>query len=445
MRWLVLLVFVLGCGGKREQHDNGDRERDHPRDKPAASVKRIEVTYSVDLDKAIADHAAAVQRDLEQQLADAKLAGKVTLAADGTIVVVSTEAAHRDDIANKLRAYDGLELHDCPDASAAICARATAAATTRLRQATLDRTVETIRARLADRGLRDAVVHAKGDSIVVELPEDKFPELARLFARQGNLEFAVVDSGSSYMTKLVEHVGMTRDGSATDRDAVAADIRADVDSWLSENGKRGTDAYLLAHDRDTSVTADEATRLGCFARVDPSRGNDMVTCMVSGRQVIERYLADLAKRDPSFAVPPDRRIGYERVESPDQAKDRRPYARTYLLEARARLTGRSITDAKVSHDPNTSRAVVVVELDKAGAHVLGDVTTEIAGRKLAIILDGTITSAPIINEPILGGRASITMGGSDPSRQDEAAQDLVTALKTGALPAPLREEKVRSL
>ncbi|NJM91061.1 MAG: hypothetical protein HC863_02010 [Myxococcales bacterium] len=75
--------------------------------------------------------------------------------------------------------------------------------------------------------------------------------------------------------------------------------------------------------------------------------------------------------------------------------------------------------------------------------MFGDLTAQVVGKKVATILDDRVKSAPIINGAIRGGRASITMGGSDPQRQERDANDLVGVLKTGSLPAPLKEASVR--
>ena len=66
-------------------------------------------------------------------------------------------------------------------------------------------------------------------------------------------------------------------------------------------------------------------------------------------------------------------------------------------------------------------------------------TAQIVGMRLATILDDKVKSAPTIENAIRGGRASITMGGSDPVRMEKERDDLVAVLKTGSLPAPLRE------
>ena len=77
--------------------------------------------------------------------------------------------------------------------------------------------------------------------------------------------------------------------------------------------------------------------------------------------------------------------------------------------------------------------------------MFGDLTGEIVGKKLATILDDKVKSAPIINGAIRGGRASITMGGSDPVRQEQERNELVNVLKTGSLPAPLKEESASEI
>lgn len=85
---------------------------------------------------------------------------------------------------------------------------------------------------------------------------------------------------------------------------------------------------------------------------------------------------------------------------------------------------------------------MLLDFNRYGSRVFGDLTAEIVGKKLATILDDTVKSAPIINGAIRGGRASITMGGGEPHRQEIERDKLVNVLKTGSLPAPLREDSV---
>jgi len=110
-----------------------------------------------------------------------------------------------------------------------------------------------------------------------------------------------------------------------------------------------------------------------------------------------------------------------------------------LLKRRAELTGEYLTDADVGWDQQTGRPEVNVVFDREGASIIERLSTENIGRKMAIILDERITSAPII-ESRLGQRIRITLGSfGAPEQLVKEAKDLVAVLRTGALPAPLHK------
>jgi preprotein translocase subunit SecD len=113
--------------------------------------------------------------------------------------------------------------------------------------------------------------------------------------------------------------------------------------------------------------------------------------------------------------------------------------RTYLLVRTAELTGTAVSSSDVSWDQTTGRPEVLISFNRQGARRFGDLTSKNIGKKMAIILDEEVASAPTIQTAITGGRCTITMGGSDPQRIQKEAQDLVTVLRTGALPAPLTQ------
>ena len=112
--------------------------------------------------------------------------------------------------------------------------------------------------------------------------------------------------------------------------------------------------------------------------------------------------------------------------------------RSYYLERATSLTGAAIEDAHAATDPAANDwPIVKVELTRKGARDFDDLTTRIAGKKLATIVDGSITSAPVVLGPIHGGRLWIAMGGSDRAAAQRAAEGLAVVLRTGALPSPL--------
>ena len=102
------------------------------------------------------------------------------------------------------------------------------------------------------------------------------------------------------------------------------------------------------------------------------------------------------------------------------------------ISKRVILSGDNLLNAKPSLDNQTNQAVVSFTFDRVGARKFGRVTTDNVGKRVAIILDNKIISAPSIKEPILGGNGQIT---GDFTFQ--SATDLALLLRSGALPAPL--------
>ena len=170
-------------------------------------------------------------------------------------------------------------------------------------------------------------------------------------------------------------------------------------------------------------------------------------CNVTGRRVIEDYVLTLAGTDKDAAVPDGNQLGFEYVypQSGSESSDKRPYWRSYLLERAVRLQGTAISKASVTYDQNTLRPEVIIRFNRYGGRMFGQMTGENVGKKMAIILDDKVASAPIIQTKIAGGVSTITMGGADASSMEKDANDLVNVLRTGALPAPLQEESVAEL
>lgn len=106
--------------------------------------------------------------------------------------------------------------------------------------------------------------------------------------------------------------------------------------------------------------------------------------------------------------------------------------RQYLLEKHVALEGEHITDAAAVFSPETSQPVVTFRLDNDGARQFATMTKNNIGRVLAVVLDDTVVTAPVINSVIPGGRGEIT--GSFTMSE---AQDVALMLRTGALPVPL--------
>ena len=105
----------------------------------------------------------------------------------------------------------------------------------------------------------------------------------------------------------------------------------------------------------------------------------------------------------------------------------------YLLKKQSVLTGDSLLTAKVSIDrSNMSEPYVSITFNKLGARRFRDITRQNVRKRLAIVLDKNVYSAPVIQEEIAGGQAQITGRFSM-----EEARDLAIVLRAGTLPAPV--------
>jgi len=96
------------------------------------------------------------------------------------------------------------------------------------------------------------------------------------------------------------------------------------------------------------------------------------------------------------------------------------------------VSGDNLINAKPRLDNQTNQAIVSFTFDRVGAKKFGRATTDNVGKRLAIILDGKVISAPQIREAILGGNGQITGNFTF-----QSATDLALLLRSGALPAPL--------
>jgi preprotein translocase subunit SecD len=151
------------------------------------------------------------------------------------------------------------------------------------------------------------------------------------------------------------------------------------------------------------------------------------TARLEFRLVDEQQSVDEALKGK---VPEDSEVLYERkVNKQTGEVTRLPL----LLKKQILLTGDALTNAEVRIGSQFNEPYVSIEFDRDGARRFERITSENVGKRLAIVLDNTIYSAPAIRERIAGGQAQITG-----SFTIEEASDLAIILRAGALPAPVR-------
>jgi preprotein translocase subunit SecD len=105
----------------------------------------------------------------------------------------------------------------------------------------------------------------------------------------------------------------------------------------------------------------------------------------------------------------------------------------YLLKDRTLLTGQSLENAQVKISDRFGEPYVSIKFNPQGARDFDRITGENVNKRLAIVLDGAVYSAPVIKERISGGDAQITG-----SFTMEDAKDLAIVLRAGSLPAPVK-------
>ncbi|MDC0719786.1 protein translocase subunit SecD [Nannocystis bainbridge] len=114
--------------------------------------------------------------------------------------------------------------------------------------------------------------------------------------------------------------------------------------------------------------------------------------------------------------------------------------RTFVVKARAEVTGESILAANVSPDPQTGLPGVDLKLDRLGADRFEQMSGDNIGRRMAIMLDDAVMSDPVFNDRIPGGNVRISVGETPGQSVRDTANDLVKVLKSGSLPARLVKE-----
>jgi preprotein translocase subunit SecD len=104
----------------------------------------------------------------------------------------------------------------------------------------------------------------------------------------------------------------------------------------------------------------------------------------------------------------------------------------YLVKKEVLLTGEYLTDARLSFDSMENQYFVSIDFDGKGARKFADITEQYLQKRLAIVLDNAVYSAPTIQSKIVGGHARITGNFTQ-----EEGKVLAIALRAGALPAPV--------
>jgi len=357
----------------------------------------------------------------------------------------------------------------------------------------IDQALEVIRQRIDKFGVSEPNITKQGSRrIVLELPGvNNEKEMRQLLSTTARLEFKLVRNNADIVKALYRidaYLAKSNGGSKTDT-AIAA-----VDSTAKDTSKKDTSAVAAKSDKKkkdtTSVAADtskkDTSKTASADSADPYKGlkdeekakryqkDHQLTSLIQvfpldqeGRfiskdgnpsyffnesQVPEleyvmyipsklyaKFMSILDRADIKKLIPADLQL--LRSAKPEfVSKDLKDttFAMWCVLR-NAELTGEYVTDARASSDPMTNLPVVMMEMDQEGAEKWADVTGKNIKKKVAIVLDDQVYSAPVVQNKIAGGSSQIT--GMD---SPEEARLLEIVLKAGALKAPVKivEERV---
>jgi len=280
-------------------------------------------------------------------------------------------------------------------------------------------------------------------------------------------------STASGIARFAEHNDMIIDGLNADDGVVTFELLDNDDATLMDGYLKkieGTIVKVSAGHYSITMTAaaveklkvqavDQAietirNRLDQFGLAEPTvakQGIDKILVELPGIKTQEeeqraRELISRAAKLELMAIDEDRSSRVKELSDEEAAG----FGDKILLDALAPqvkhlvneipiLDGTMLTNAQVGYDQNNN-PVINFTLNSEGAQIFGDFTAKSVGKRLAIVLDGKVYSAPVINERIGGGSGQIS--GNYTTAE---ANDLAIALRSGALLAPIYMMEKRSV
>jgi preprotein translocase subunit SecD len=170
--------------------------------------------------------------------------------------------------------------------------------------------------------------------------------------------------------------------------------------------------------------------------VDAQRAKSLIgqTALLEFKLVDDN--ADIAEAKKG-QLPPGTELLYKVDNNPDTGRTSRT---PFVVYKHTLLTGSYVTDARVQIDSRYNEPYVTLDFDKKGAEIFSTITEDNVNKRLAVVLDNKIQTAPVIQEKISGGHARITGRFST-----DEAHDLAIVLRAGALPAPVKVLEERTV
>lgn len=316
-----------------------------------------------------------------------------------------------------------------------------------------EQSLEIVRNRVDQFGLSEPQISPQGDNrIVVELAGVDDSTAKELVGSTAKLEFKIVAEDEKFQSvvALIDNY-LSRQSTGATEEVATDSTKADSSAAPA---KAESDAELLgqaAPVADSSVPAEVAPAAE-VAAVDSSLPTSLTGLFVSfgnggfiAEESIEKVkrvfenegVQKLIPRDVVFALGSGLEKLGRNTDSRVKAK------RIYLLKRRAEMDGENISDARpyrVGSGVNVGEVAVNLKFDGIGPKQFSAVTAANVGKRMAIVLDNQVISAPVIRDRIPNGEAQIT------GLEDMAeANRLAVVLRAGALKAPMNIIEARNI
>jgi preprotein translocase subunit SecD len=297
-----------------------------------------------------------------------------------------------------------------------------------------------LRNRLDEFGVAEPTVQRVGDyRIIVELPGLKDEERARqVIQRQAFLEWKLL---------LEDMAALTQSLARMDRAVLAALGPEGVRELQAQPAPRDTVARLQEDvqrqlfSRDTAAAADTAgaDTTAAADTVDAAPASQPLSGLIfdSGapgelqvaEENVERVRRYLALPGVADLLPRGSELKFD---ARAQARGAQLYRPLYFLQKEAFITGELLEDAVAGRDPQYNQTMVSFTLNRRGGRIFDRVTAANINKRIAIVLDDQVHSAPVVRGRI-GANGQIEMG----QAPMEEARDLALVLRAGAFSAPL--------
>lgn len=359
----------------------------------------IHMQVGVEVDKAILDSVERRTEDVSRYCEEEKYAcKKVTALEDEPVLIVDFDNnEERVKATEKLKGYLGdMTPIVVPDGHPnALAFRLRDDFSKQRKNMAVLQAIETLRNRIDEMAVKEALISRQGQSsILIQIPGVEDVERARkMIGTTAQLEFKIVDDKDTSLAKYKDELPPNW--------AMRYDSHRDKDGGL-------INAPSLEAPKDALGKNMAAMREWLKGKVDASH-----------------------------------EVLFEEVES---TKALETHYKSYVLFRGTSLTGDTITDARVNIDQQQNRPYVSINFDRHGALLFGKLTGDHVKERMAIVLDGKVKSAPVIQTAITGGRCMITLNAmAGYNELFKEATDLSVVLRAGALPAPVKIEEVRSV